>query len=167
MVMLDVRKQEYLVEKFWMIYFAINGLVKYQVKRINLQGQFGENGRCVLLGRRKNCWGGILRYKMKKRTETWTINWGIHQHWLRRVESPVKHRGGLILILGLSMWNSWWSDWHWNRFFPATSILPVSVISPALLTRVFNSSNTDAVCNTFLAIDVDRGTAFPQLARCI
>lgn len=34
-----------------------------------------------------------------------------------------------------------------EQVFPATSIFPVSVISPALLTRVFNSSNTDAVCN--------------------
>jgi hypothetical protein len=138
-----------------MIYFVINGLVNYEVKRINLQGQFGENGRCVLLGRRKNCWGGILRYKMKTRTETWTINWGIHQHWLRQVESPVTHRGGLILILALSMWNSWWSDWHWNRFFPPLQF-SLSAWFRQLSWLVFLIHLIQTLCVTFLAIGVDK-----------
>jgi hypothetical protein len=27
-------------------------------------------------------------------------------------------------IPGQSMWDLWWTKWHWNRFSPSTSVFP-------------------------------------------
>jgi hypothetical protein len=32
--------------------------------------------------------------------------------------SPASHRGGPGSIPGQSMWDLWWTKWHWDMFFP-------------------------------------------------
>jgi hypothetical protein len=32
-------------------------------------------------------------------------------------QSPASHRGGPGSIPGQSMWDLWWTKWHWDRFF--------------------------------------------------
>jgi hypothetical protein len=39
--------------------------------------------------------------------------------------TPSIHRGGPDSILGRSMWDLWWTKWHWDRFSPqSTSVFP-------------------------------------------
>ena len=33
-------------------------------------------------------------------------------------QSPASHRGGPGSITGQSVWDLWWTKWHWDRFFP-------------------------------------------------
>jgi hypothetical protein len=42
------------------------------------------------------------------------------EHWLR---SPASHRGSP----GQSMWDLWWTKWHWDRFFSEFFGFPVTV----------------------------------------
>jgi hypothetical protein len=39
--------------------------------------------------------------------------------------SPASHRRGPGSILGRSIWDLWWTKWHWDRFPPVNFILPV------------------------------------------
>jgi hypothetical protein len=33
-------------------------------------------------------------------------------------KSPTSHRGDPGSVPGQSMWDLWWTKWHWDRFFP-------------------------------------------------
>jgi hypothetical protein len=46
--------------------------------------------------------------------------------WLRRLFAG-SHRGGLCSIPGQSMWDLWWTKWHWDRFFPEYFGFPLSI----------------------------------------
>jgi hypothetical protein len=37
------------------------------------------------------------------------------------------HRGGPGSILDQSMWDLWWTKWHWDRFFPELFGFPLSI----------------------------------------
>ena len=39
--------------------------------------------------------------------------------------SPASHRGSPGSITGQSMWDLWWTKWHWDRFSPVNFIPPV------------------------------------------
>jgi hypothetical protein len=39
----------------------------------------------------------------------------------------LSHRGGPGSIPGQSMWDLWWTKWHWDRFFPEFFGFPLSV----------------------------------------
>jgi hypothetical protein len=36
-------------------------------------------------------------------------------------------------IPGQSMWDFWWTKWHWDRFFPSTSVFPCQFHSTGAL----------------------------------
>jgi hypothetical protein len=41
--------------------------------------------------------------------------------------SPASHRGGPGSIPGQSMWDLWWTKWHWDRFFSEYFGFPLSI----------------------------------------
>jgi hypothetical protein len=46
--------------------------------------------------------------------------------WLRRLVAGLSpRRSGLIL--GQSMWDLWWTKWHWDRFLPEYFGFPLSI----------------------------------------
>jgi hypothetical protein len=52
--------------------------------------------------------------------------------WLRRLVAT-SHRGDPGSILVQSMWDLWWTKWHWDRFFPRVlRFYPVNFIPPVL-----------------------------------
>jgi hypothetical protein len=40
---------------------------------------------------------------------------------------PASDRGGPGSIPGQSMWDLWWTKWHWDRFFPDYFGFPLSI----------------------------------------
>jgi hypothetical protein len=45
--------------------------------------------------------------------------------------SILNHRGGTGSIPGQSVWDLWWTEWHWDRFFPRVlRFSPVNFIPP-------------------------------------
>jgi len=42
-------------------------------------------------------------------------------------QSPTSHRGGLSSIPGQSVWNLWWTKWHYDRFLSQHFGFPLSV----------------------------------------
>jgi hypothetical protein len=42
-------------------------------------------------------------------------------------KSPTSHRGGPGSIPGQSMWDLWWTKWHWDRFLPEYFGFPLSL----------------------------------------
>jgi hypothetical protein len=46
--------------------------------------------------------------------------------WLRRLVADY-HRGGPGSIAGQSMWDLWWTKWHWDRFFSKYFGFPLSI----------------------------------------
>jgi hypothetical protein len=45
---------------------------------------------------------------------------------------PASLHRGLGMHIGLSMWDLWWTEWHWDRFFPISLVSPVNSIPPWL-----------------------------------
>jgi hypothetical protein len=41
--------------------------------------------------------------------------------------SPASHRGGPGSIPGRSMWDLWWTKWHWDRFLSEYFGFPLSI----------------------------------------
>jgi hypothetical protein len=46
--------------------------------------------------------------------------------WLRRLVAA-SHRGGPGSIPGQSIWDLWWTKWHWDRIFPEFFGFPLSM----------------------------------------
>jgi hypothetical protein len=46
---------------------------------------------------------------------------------LLKQERDTGHRGGPGWIPGQSMWDLWWTKWHWDRFFPEYFGFPLSI----------------------------------------
>jgi hypothetical protein len=46
---------------------------------------------------------------------------------------PASNRGGSGSVLGQSMWDLWWTKWHWDRFLPENFGFPLSIFIPPML----------------------------------
>jgi hypothetical protein len=44
-----------------------------------------------------------------------------------RTMAQASHRGGPGSITGQSMWDLWWTKWHWDRLFPEYFGFPPSI----------------------------------------
>jgi hypothetical protein len=56
--------------------------------------------------------------------------------------AEVSHRGGPGSRPGQSMWNLWWTKWHWDRFFSEFFGFPQSIY----LSTVALQTNTIGEC---------------------
>ena len=69
----------------------------------------------------------------------WKLPRDRHVRWpCRGSESylPVSHCGDRHLILGKSMWDLWWTKWHWAMFHcRVLRVSPVCTVPPMLHTR--------------------------------
>jgi len=54
--------------------------------------------------------------------------------WIRRLVACLSPRGSNS-IPGQSMWDLWWTQWHWAGIYPSTSVSPVRTIPPLLHTH--------------------------------
>jgi hypothetical protein len=36
------------------------------------------------------------------------------------------------------MWDFWWTEWHWDRFFSEFFVFPVGIIPPSLSILIYN-----------------------------
>jgi hypothetical protein len=74
-----------------------------------------KRGRGVTL----NTLPHLLTRSRMSRSYTWAVP------WLR--QSPASHRGGPGSCPGQSMWDLWWTEWHWDRFFTEFFDFPPSI----------------------------------------
>jgi len=69
----------------------------------------------------------------------WQLPRDTHVRWPCRGPGnylPVCHCGDWHLTPGQSMWDLWWTKWHWGRFLPRVlQFSPVSTGPPVLHTR--------------------------------
>jgi hypothetical protein len=89
-----------------------------------------------------NCSCTVLMYMalwwITHRGQLWLIsamNW--IRYAFRKIEQgpchgsggypPASHRGGPGSIPGQSMWDLWWTKWHWDRFSPEFFGFPLSI----------------------------------------
>ena len=42
--------------------------------------------------------------------------------------AQASHSGGPGSVPGHSMWDLWWTKWHWDRFFPEYFGFPLSIL---------------------------------------
>jgi len=85
---------------------------------------------------------------------------------------PVCHCGDRHLIPGQSMWDLWWTKWHWGRFLARVlRFSPVSTVPPVLHTRSLLRTDVVSFCqltahlNTHLYVLVYRGHTMGKFNR--
>ena len=55
-----------------------------------------------------------------------------------------QHHGYPCLIRGKSVWDLWWTEWHWDTFFQTSSVSFVMLFHQCSV-FVFHSSVTNAI----------------------
>jgi hypothetical protein len=80
-------------------------------------------------------------------------------YWSCSIDQPASSRRltatAQVRAQSRSMWNLWWINWHWDRFYTSTSVSPVIIppaiprsLSSSIIRGWYNWPNSDRSGNT-------------------